>query len=406
MNASHPTTDAGGDFPLIGTVFVLGMGIPFVTAIWGYSVLSLYVSPRQIAILAATMFALVWWIILATREPDHVECVTASLVLPWIIVPVLFFVSVALQDGGAGAEQIFVDLGDLGTYGAAYMVAGVGAVALQRGVERLVDASDQHPAPQTIAVGVLAVVVLVIVTGGVYATATASSASVSDVESDFILKHSTDVRDRTTGVPGLTVTVDSPETELRLTVTAPDGTSTTERLTPDRAADGPVTVEFEAWRFEPNARSLQTGTYEVTLSALTGVTVDSTEYTIESGPQASPVQIDVVQPGTELELEYPGDAIVRDASDRTELRIGTVVTNDGDAPGTFGTRIKTVDGEFVTIRDVILESGETAVTVITLSEETLEELPTEGTDELVVELLVDRESVMTEPITLPDADTE
>lgn len=276
------------------------------------------------------------------------------------------------------------------------MVAGVAAVALERGVDRFSRRSDWSPAPLTLPVGVLVLLVLGAILGGGYATVAASSASVSDVEATVV------DRGPASEETGLVV-VEGDPTELRLTVTAPDGTTAIERLGEGDLREGAATIELPYWRFDA---SLRAGTYAVELSSLTGTTVDRTTYTIETEPTPSLRQVEVAPPGVEPDLDVPDDATVRATGSGNDTRIATVVTNEGDAPGEFATRLRTGDGEFVTVQDVVIGSGQDGANVVALSEDEVEQVH-RGSDGVVeVEILFDGDVVTTESVTLPEPDSE
>ncbi|WP_265107765.1 hypothetical protein [Halosolutus halophilus] len=387
------------DLPAIGAIFVAGMAPPIVVALSVHDVLSLYLTGRQFASLGAAAFALLAWVLLEARDIDRANFLVASLVLPWIGVVGVLFVALTLGEHPVGFQYLFGEFEDLGAYAAFYTIAGVVAVGLLRGVERFARRDGWSPAPLTVAVGLVAVLVLGSAASGAYVTIAASSASISDVEADVIDRRSNYETDGT----GLVVVVEGEPTELRLVVTAPDGTTAIERLSAEDLQDGRITVELEYWRFDAPLRA---GTYEVELSALTGVTVDRTTYTIETEPTPSLRQVEVVPADDEFDVDVPADATVRDPTGTDAVRIVTVIANEGDAPGRFATRLMTGDGEYVTVQDIVIEPDQSGVNVVGLSDEDVERVHRESDGELEVEVIFDGEVVTTETVTLPETDSE
>ncbi len=385
------------DFPAIAAIFVVGMALPIAVALAIHDVLALYLTGGQFASLGAAAFALLAWVVLEARDIDRTNFLVASLVLPWIVAVGVLLVALTLREHPGGFRYLFGGTEVLGAYAALYTVAGVAAVALLRGVERFTRRDGWSPAPPTVAVGLVAVLVLGSAAGGAYATVAASSASISDVEADVVDRRSNYETDGT----GLVVVVEGEPTELRLTVTAPDGTTAIERLTEEDLRDGTDTVVLEDWRFDAPLRA---GTYEVALSALTGVTVDRTTYTIETEPTPSLRQVEVVPPNGEPTVDVPGDATRKEGTE-SEVQVVTVIANEGDAPGEFATRLAT-DGEFVTVEGVVVEPGRSGVTVVGLSDEDVERAHRENDGELEVEVVFDGEVVTTERVTLPAPETD
>ncbi|MFC4245430.1 hypothetical protein ACFOZ7_00175 [Natribaculum luteum] len=387
------------DFPAVAAIFVVGMALPIAVALAIHDVLALYLTGRQFASLGAAAFALLTWVLLEAREIDRANFLVASLVLPWIGAVGVVFVGFTVGQHPGGFRYLFGEFEDLGAYAALYTIGGVVAVALLRGVERFTRRDGWRPAPLTVAVGLVAVLVLGSAVGGAYVTIAASSASISDVEADVIDRRSSYETDGT----GLVVVVEGEPTELRLTVTAPDGTTAVERLTDEDLRDGTATVELEDWRFDAPLRA---GTYEVELSALTGVTVDRTTYTIETEPTPSLRQVEVVPPNGEPTIDVPTDATGRESGTESQVRIVTVIANEGDAPSEFATRLVAGDGEFVTVEAIVIEPGRSGVTVVGLSDEDVERVHRESDGELEVEVIFDGEVVTTERVMLPAPETD
>lgn len=383
------------DLPAIALIFLAGMALPLLVALAIHDVLALYLTGRQYTTLAVVAFTLVAWALLTASDLNRANFVAASLVFPWIFVVGVTAGGIAMGGESEGLQYVVFSVEDLGVYGVIYTIGGVGAVALQRGADRAFRKFEWNVEPLSVAVGVFGILLLGTLIVGGYATVAATGASISGVETVVF-------EDRVDADSGLVVDVEGDPTEFRLTVTAPDGTTATERLTDEKLRDGSTTIDFEPWRFTPGSSSLHAGTYEVELSAVTGVTVDSRTYTIETPPTPTLREAAVVPPGTDSDFDVRPGATVRETGSEDDYRIVTVVMNDGDAPGTFATRILTGEGEFVTVQDIVIDSGAEGVNVVGLSEEDVEAIQGETDGEVEVQVLFDGEVVTTESMTLSE----
>jgi len=384
------------EFPSIAGIFLAGMLVPFVVATTAHETLSLYVSGVQFLVLSAAVFGLVAWVLLARFDLDRVNFVFASIALPWFFS--IIIIQLGLVFGTTEAHYLLESFNDLLVYAGAFMLAGLAAVALQRGAERLSGTYDWMPAPGTLAVVVVAAVVVApVVVGGAVAHVTAASASVSSVE-QVTLYHVE---------PGLNVTVEGEPTELRLTVTAPDGSSTTQRLSSGDMADGEETVSIDFREFD--SAKPQVGTYHVEVAAISGLTVETASYEIERTATPSIVAVETAQPGEELHLSHPSSPEEYRFDAHSETRVGVLLENRGDVADRFYVRLVT-DDEQLNSDSRFLEPGQHGAAVIPLSEEDLERIEEAG-GSVTVEAVYGEiplsgeniEHIARTEITLPDA---
>lgn len=70
------------DLPAITAVFLVGMVLPLAAALAVHDVLSLYLAGRQFTVLCGAAFALLAWVLLAAVDPDRVNVLVASFVMP------------------------------------------------------------------------------------------------------------------------------------------------------------------------------------------------------------------------------------------------------------------------------------------------------------------------------------
>ena len=368
-----------------------GMLVPVVAAIAFQEVISLYLTTRTFTYVVAAAFTLVAWTCVIAFDIDHVDAVVWSVVLPWIVVfgAVMLLFVLGQPDG---FMYLFGDVGDVGRYAGAYMIAGLAAVAGARGLERLPERAAWLPAPRSIALGVVVVAALCVLVLGGSLHASASSAAVADVQP---------------GVSGyydatLNVTVEGASEELRLRVTSPDGETYRTRVTGSdgRGETATVPVEFRHLGRHPTA-----GRYQVELTSVLGVTVDSATYTVEKPPSPAIVAVETAGPGEELDLATSSlSSELRPSAGPTHpaTRVAIVFENRGDAGEVFRSRL-VIDGEPTRGRDVFAGPGERAANVVALSDEGAELVHEELDGTLTVEVRY-REDVVTRKVRLPAED--
>lgn len=376
------------DSALIAALFLAGMGLPFAVAISFHDVLSLYLTGSQFTAVLAVTFGLLTWVFLIRVDPDRVDFLSASLVFPWIFVTgVVFAVLVVGRHDGLG--YLVRSFGDLATFGASYMVAAIAAVVFHRRAERIAEETDWAPPPRSIAMTVSIVLALVVAAGGGFLHVTATSTSISDVEpgvADY-------------AVPVLNVTLEGEPTELRLEVTAPNGDAYTKRVSRSTVEDGPITVPVQFYRFHTYPLA---GTYQVEVSAITGMTVDTATYTVENAPSPSIQSVETAGPGEDLDLELaPNSTVYRPSpglSD-SETRVGVVIENEGDVADRFETRLL-VEEDRVIGRSIFIEPGQQGGNILAIPDEDVERIVEEWNGTIAVEVRYSDER-LTEEVELP-----
>lgn len=377
------------DFYTIVTVIFLGMAVPVILAVLFHDVLELYLTGRHLAYLAALGYALVFWFLIARCDLDQVNVVLASIVFPVLGALVILFAGFATTDLHEAFRYLFYDIDDLFVYAVAFGSAGIAAVAVQRKTDQLANEYGSVPAPQTIPVVLLAILALGLLVTGAVGHVTANSADVTNVEPDTT--H--------TGRAFLNVTVESEPTELLVTVTAPDESTTTQRISRAELREGAAAVQVEFWAFDdPDP---QAGTYTVTVSGISGVTVDTATYTIETTPTPTLVDTATASGGEPLDLDLPADSIIYGPKHDTETRVAVVLQNEGDITAPFYVQIYTED-ERIKSREIPIKPGQHGATVFELSEEVVDRVHAEANGTVTIEIADDDERIKTE-VELPES---
>ena len=372
--------------------------LPVLGAALAHETLALYLSGRQYTYLCGAGVCLAAWLALAIRDLERVRFVTASVAVPWtvavffLLLPLPFRTPRALSYVFDRSPGPFDYVAGVAEYAAVVMGAGLLAVGLQRGAERVVDWQQRDRGPGVVPVVVTALVAVGLLVGGGLTTVAASGASVSDVETAAVGTGSTHT-------PGLVVTVDGERAPLHVSVTDPNGSTTVRRVDGEELRDGAATVGDRHGWFDP---PLRTGEYEIALLTPTGVTVDTATYTIERGATASFERSDVAPAGEAVELGASSrrSCCEPDGDDRT--RVVAVVANDGDATGQFGAVLRTPDGERLNAEFLTLEPGERGGIVVGLENETVRTVHEESDGQVVVEVVDDGTVVATETVSLPE----
>ena len=378
------------DFPRLAALFVAGMLLPLAIAVPTHDLLSLYLGGQAFALLAATAFALVAWAVLATTDPDRVEFALVSVVLPWIVAIGLFVLGVALGSGTGAFAYLFFGLEDLLLYAGLFAGAGLVALAAARGADTLSARYPRLPAPRRIAVGALVVAAVAVLGTGAVLQVTASSASITAVD--------TGVADYQN--PVLNVTVESDQTELRLAVTGPDGTTVVERLSAGSFEAGATTAPISFYEFAGDARA---GTYTIELRSISGLAVDSRTFEVGTAPAPALRSVRTAGPGDPLVLDLPADApVYRPSPGATddETRVGVVLENVGDVADGFDVRVRVPDGPVIS-RELFLEAGQQGGNVLAIPEEYVRQIRERG-DGSVVLVVGQGQDEITEQVELPD----
>ncbi|WP_331234449.1 hypothetical protein [Natronorarus salvus] len=386
----------------IAVAFVLGMTVPVGLALLAHDVLSPYLTGRGFTALVASGFGLALWALVSTFDLDRVNALTTAVILPWIVFAGLFLALVALTAGeppggpvSAGLEFLFPDaVADLGVYAAAFTLAGVAAVGLDHLLSRYSEDRQWIPASRTLALASLSLVAVAVVAVGGFAHLGAGSASVSSFEPGT----------NRSGDPILNTTVEGEPTELRVVITAPDGSTETERIARSDLEDGSVTATVPFYMLgapHPPTKPPESGTYAVELRTLTGITVDSERTTIEAADPLSVLGTETAGPGEGLDLGLSDEAPVWHSQPGERLQVGVVLENTGDVSGEFWARLLAENDE-ITADGVSLGSGEAGAIVLRISEEDADRIHEEHDGLVTVEISYGDELV-TEELTLPDS---
>lgn len=366
-----------------------GMLVPVVAAIAFQEVISLYLTTRTFTYVVAAAFALVAWTCVIAFDIDHVDAVVWSVVLPWIVVfgAVMLLFVLGQPDG---FMYLFGDVGDVGRYAGAYMIAGLAAVAGARGLERLPERAAWLPAPRSIALGVVVVAALGVIVVAASLHASASSATVADVQTGDT---------GFSGTPALNVTLDGGSEYAVLRVRSPDGDRHTTRVTGDDNGGETTTVPIEFYDLSGPVA----GRYHVEVRSVLGITVDSATYTIERAPSPSIVTVETARPGESFDLDLPPGATERRSSEGStdsQTRVAVVLHNQGAVRAEFSTLLL-VDGELVFVRDIFVDPGQQAGTIIALSDEDVERIRQVADGVVTVEVRY-RDDVVTREVRVPE----
>lgn len=376
------------DFLSIAGLFCAGMLAPVLVALLFQDTLSLYLGGRQFTYVAAALFGLIGWSLLAVVGFDRRNFVFASVAVPWIAVFVFVPVGgIAIQPDVF--EYLFWTIQDWGAFAAAFMIAGFVAVAADRWMERLGTEHDRVPAPGTVAVGIVALVVFAAVVGGAVLVVTAGSTSVSDVEPGVVGHYG----------PSLNVTVDGRPTELRLRTVAPDGATHTQRISYAEIAGESVTVPVDFSHLGP--QDPQAGTYELELENVAGLTVDTATYTVES-PSPSILAVETAPQYGDLALDPEPDTASRStiSAPGNEMWIGVVFANRGDFVDSFNTRVLAGD-EVLADTDLHVKAGARGGSVFGLSEDMIDRIHDQADGVATIEVSY-RDQRIRQEIRLPE----
>ena len=178
------TTD---DVVPISVVLTACAVLPVLGAALAHETLALYLSGRQYTYLCGAGVCLAAWLALAIRDLERVRFVTASVAVPWTVaafflLPLSFRSSRSLSYVFDRSPGPFDYVAGVAEYAAVVMGAGLLAVGLQRGAERVVDWQQRDRGPGVVPVVVTALVAVGLLVGGGLTTVAASGASVSTSE--------------------------------------------------------------------------------------------------------------------------------------------------------------------------------------------------------------------------------
>ncbi|MFB6361165.1 MAG: hypothetical protein ABEH59_07560 [Halobacteriales archaeon] len=261
------------DLPVGLAALLAGMGVPALLLAGAYDVITLYLGPLEFVLGAAAAFWLLAWVLIEHLEIDRTSFAMVGIAWPW---PVLFAALIGFllahhderYPGGPLAEVFSFRIGDAEgffLYGTLVALAAIGAVAASKAVESPTTHDARLPDGRVLATGLGLLVVAAVLIGAGANVAAANAAAVTGAE-PALDRHEQ---------PALNVTLEGPAAELRLDVTAPDGSSLTRRVTRAEMRHAPVQV---AVPIEPEHRSgsgslpVLAGRYRVRVTAVSGVT--------------------------------------------------------------------------------------------------------------------------------------
>ncbi len=358
-------------------LFFAGMLLPVIGSWLFHDVLSVYLSGREFTYVVAIAFSLLGWVFLAVLDPDRLEFISWALISPWIFVFGMV-VLVISTDRPTGLTYIFQSVGDLLAFAGSFTLAGFASVVIRERIERLSQRYHRVPSSQSIAYGILSVLVIAILAGGGVLTVSAMSASVSDVEPGV-------VEYRSSHYSALNVTVEGNPTELLLTVTGPDGNAYTKRIPRTVMQGDSVTVPVESHYLDGYPKA---GTYHVKVSAITGVTVDRATYTLDNPPSPSIVSIETAGPGEPIDLGLPSNAVGarRSTVPTNQTRVGVVIENEGEVGDDF---LIYLQGDTIAIesRSLFLEPGQQGLRIFAVPDEHGERIHAEENGTVTVEVI-------------------
>lgn len=378
------------DSSLVGALFLVGMAVPVIISWLAQDVLSLYLSVSQFTYAAAVAFGLTAWAFQEVVDPDRLTVIMWALVFPWVFSFGLVLLAI-WTDLSAILGYLLRDIGGLATYAGSFMIAAIASVVIRERV-RLVSRQYRYvPRGRTIAFGVLIVTVIAILLGGGVLTVSAMSASVSDVEPGVI--------DYQTAV--LNVTVEDPRTEMRLRVTGPEGNMHIRRVTPAANGDARITVPVSF--YGDLASAPKPGTYHIEITAISGVTVDTTTYTVDDGPSPTVLDVETAGPGEPMRFDISEYATVyrpsRGPTD-PDTRIAVILENSGDVAGDFDTVVH-LTPDLVDGREIFVEPGQKGANVIAIDDRYVERLHEESNGTVTVEIVYE-ETHISRVVRLPE----
>ncbi|WP_336036902.1 hypothetical protein [Halobacterium yunchengense] len=387
-------------FPTLLAVFAAGLTAPLVVAELFHTSLNLYLAPEEYAYASAFVFGVFAWGVLALRDVDRVEFLTASVVFPLVALFVtLPLIAAAYRHEVQGVQYAFHTVGHALTYAVSFVGAGVAAVAIQRGTERLAVRHSSVPDPRFVPVVVAAVLVLATAAGGAYAQYTASSATVERVESGV---HDFDPRPGFHDhAPVLNVTVDGGGTELQLRVTGPNGATHVQRVPASAFRNGSTTVPVRFSRFASFTPAA--GVYDVSVQSAAGVTVATASHTIEVGPDPGLTRVPTAAAGESLDVDLPENSVhmrQEQGPEDSHTRVAVVVENGGDAPAWFDAAVMYDEDDGTDARRIV-RAGASAGFVFDVPSDVVDRVHETGNGTVTVEVTVG-ERALTETVELPE----
>lgn len=284
---------AGHGMPPAVALALLGTLVPVVVAGVGLDLLELYLDGRGYVATAVLAYGLVAWGVVTTRDLDDVNVVVASVVVPAPTVFALVVGASLLEDGTGMLRYLVPDVGALFALAAGYALAGVAAVWARRRVERVVAESRSLSSLDTVVRAVAAVVVLAVVVAAGANYVAAEAATVASISP----------ADEVPGRPAFAVTLDDGAADVRVTVTAPDGTRHTTRVARGDFRNRTATTVVEA---APTGSAPEPGTYRVRVESAAGVTVDRRRFRVDRVADLTLVNVTAGCSATPIPERYDG----------------------------------------------------------------------------------------------------
>lgn len=316
---------AEDDFLPAAGLVALGMLLPIPIVVAGRRVLPLYLSGTSLTVLVAATFGLLAWTVLERTGLDRPSLAVAAVVVPGssiFLVPLVVFI---IGAESSVRRHLLWDVPDLFVYAGAFAAAGLGAVALSWAAHRWQQRSARSLAPRRVVVAVWLLLVASVVVGAGAIHLAAADTTVGSATPGLA-----DGRD-----PALVTRLDGAPAELRLTVTAPDGTRVVRRVRPSAFAEGGVTVAIPVVDDPtppPGRLPVAVGTYRVRVVSPIGVTLDTARFTLEERPRIAIVAAEAVT--SPADWSHPGLATPTVLPDR-RVYVGVLVGQEG---GAFPTR--------------------------------------------------------------------
>lgn len=389
-------SDPNEDLPEAVALFLVGMAVPIVAVVPARELLALYLSGTVYTALAAAAFAVVAWTLLEERNLDRPNFAVASVVGPFLFFVAIIVYGVLTKGYADPFQYLFADGGYMG-YPAAFGAAGFLAVALSKRFRSLTAREPRVPRARTVAAGVAVAAAVALALGLGANLVAASAVSVTSVDSGV----------ETMLDPALNVTLEGGPADVRVRVTAPDGTTVRKRLPRAETGDEPTTVPFRVWFDDsppPGRLPAQAGTYRVEVVALSGVTVDSATFEAEGG---GAVSIAKTAAGSgDLPWNRSADVVVGNA--RHDTGVGVVVANRGAFHTRLDVTLETPDGlENHHARAFFAEPGARVVVVFRVPDDAAETIRAEhgGRVTVAVSREFSGDRVATTEVELPARDT-
>ncbi len=308
-------------------LLVLGLLVPGLLWAIAGEFIGLYLSPIELTLVSIVGYGLLAWFLIDRGTLDRTSYVLVSLIWPW---PLLFCVLLLLLLLHRGEQiprgplaNIFRTVttdwpGSLIGYGALYTATGIVVFLISRRYDDWLRSGDRLPSPSRLIPALVAVVILIaLVTIGVN-TVTSQSTSIDHLGPGTKGYHD----------PTFNVTVGGPTQELRLSVTAPNGTTVTKRVSRSKMQGGSGTISVPLDYDDsgtPGELPVQDGTYHVQVTSLAGIVVDTATFEAEDAVSGS---LSVVQNANDTG-SWPDDPFVYTERNASDDSLAFWIANEG-----------------------------------------------------------------------------